>query len=150
VLRGGTEATGLDARGDILLALKCGMSVVDVSITHTSEVANRRAAKTDGAAAAQRDREKRRTYGQLEPTGHPFIPFSVETYGRLDKPAISSLGQLGLEAKEAGCKASKSGFVAPIYVVLHQNSHDVASVVPPGGAYPDRTQKVRATRGNPD
>jgi hypothetical protein len=105
----GTEEEGLEARGDILLALECGVSVVDVSITHPSGVANRVAAATgDGAAVARRDREKRRTYGQLE----PFIPFSVETYGRLGKPAISFLGQLGLEAKEAGCKVSKSGFVA--------------------------------------
>jgi hypothetical protein len=58
------------------------------------------------------DREKRQMYGQLEPNGYPFIPFSVETYGRLGKPAISFLGQLGLEAEEAGRKVSKSGFVA--------------------------------------
>jgi hypothetical protein len=109
----GTEAAGLEASGDILLALESGMSVVDVSITHPSGVSNRAAAATtDGAAAARRDREKRRTYGQLEPNGYPFIPFSVETYGRLGKPAISLLGQLGLEAKEAGRKVSKSGFVA--------------------------------------
>jgi hypothetical protein len=66
----------------------------------------------DRAAAARRDREKSRTYGQLEPNGYPFIPFSMETYGRLGKPAISFLGQLGLEAKEAWRKVSKSGFVA--------------------------------------
>jgi hypothetical protein len=108
----GTEAAGLEASGDILLALESGMSVVDVSITHPSGVANRAAATTDGAAAARRNREKRRTYGQLEPNGYPFIPFSVETYGRLGKPAISFLEQLGLEAKEAGRKVSKSGFVA--------------------------------------
>jgi hypothetical protein len=36
----------------------------------------------------------------------------METYGRLGKPAISFLGQLGLEAKKAGRKVSKSGFVA--------------------------------------
>jgi hypothetical protein len=93
-------------------SLAC-MSVVDVSITNSSGVSNRAAAATtDGAAAAQWDREKRRTYGQLEPNGYPFIPFLVETYGRLGKPAISFLGQPGLEAKEAGRKVSKSGFVA--------------------------------------
>jgi hypothetical protein len=43
--------------------------------------------------------------------GTPFIPFSVETYGRLGKPAISFLGQLGMEAKEAGRKVSMSRFV---------------------------------------
>jgi hypothetical protein len=110
---GGTEAAGLKACGDILLALESGMSVVDVPITHPSGVANRAAAATtDGAAAARRDREKRQTYGQLEPNGYPFIPLSVETYGRLGNPAISFLGQLGLEAKEAWRKVSKSGFVA--------------------------------------
>jgi hypothetical protein len=67
------------------------------------------AATTDGAAAARRDREKRWTYGHLEPNGFPFIPLSLETCGRLGKPAISFLGQLGLEA---GRKVSKSGFVA--------------------------------------
>jgi hypothetical protein len=76
-------------------------------------VANRAAAATTyGAAAARRDREKRQTYGQLEPNGYPFIPFSVETYGCLGKPAISFLGQLGKEAEVAGRKVSKSGFVA--------------------------------------
>jgi hypothetical protein len=110
---GGIEAAGLEAHGDILLALESVMSVVDVSITHPSGVANRAAAATtDGAAVARRDWEKRRTYGQLELNGYPFIPFSVETYGRLGKPAISVRRQLGLEAKEAGRKVSKSGFVA--------------------------------------
>jgi hypothetical protein len=52
----GTEAAGLEARGDILLALESGMSVVDVSITHPSGVANRAAAATtDGTAAARRE-----------------------------------------------------------------------------------------------
>jgi hypothetical protein len=58
----GIEAAGLEARGDILLALESGKSVVDVSITHPSGVSNRAAAATtDGGAAARRDREKRRT-----------------------------------------------------------------------------------------
>jgi hypothetical protein len=51
-------------------------------------------------------------YGQLDPNGYPFILFLVESYGRLGKPAISFLGQLGKEAEEAGRKISKSGFVA--------------------------------------
>jgi hypothetical protein len=42
---------------------------------------------TDGPVAARRDREKMRTYGRLEPNGSPFIPFSVEKYGRLGKLA---------------------------------------------------------------
>jgi hypothetical protein len=78
------------------------VSVVDMSMTQPSGVASRRAAATmDGTAAARRHREKRRTYGQLEPKGYPFIPFSVETYGRLGKLAISFLGQLGGEGGRA-------------------------------------------------
>jgi hypothetical protein len=89
------------------------MSVVDVSITHPAGLGSRAAAATtDGAATARRDREKRRTYGQLEPNEFPLSPFSVETYGRLGKPAISFLGKLGKEAEETGHKVSKSGFVA--------------------------------------
>jgi hypothetical protein len=84
---GEIEAAGLEACGDILHALE---SVMDVSITHPSGVANHAAAATtDGAAASQRDREKRRTYGQLEPNGDPFIPFLVQTYSQMGKPAIS-------------------------------------------------------------
>jgi hypothetical protein len=114
---GGTEVAGLEAHGGILLALESGMSVMGVSITHPPGVAKRAAAATtDGAAEAQREREKRRAYcrpvAELEPKGYPFIPFSVETYDRLVKPAISFLGQLGKEAEEAGRKAGKSGFVA--------------------------------------
>jgi hypothetical protein len=109
---GGTEAAGLEAHGDILLALESGMSVLDVSITHPAAVASRVAAATTiSTAAARRDREKRRAYAQLEPNGYPFIRFSGETCGRLGKPAISFLGQLGKEAEEAGPKISKSGFV---------------------------------------
>jgi hypothetical protein len=44
--------------------------------------------------------------------GYPFIPFSVETYGRKGKAAISFLGQLGMEAEESTQKVSKSGCVA--------------------------------------
>jgi hypothetical protein len=56
-----TGAPGMEARGDILRALESGMSVVDVSTTHPSGVANRAtAAMLDGPAAAQWDREKRR------------------------------------------------------------------------------------------
>jgi hypothetical protein len=51
----GAEAAGLEARGDILLALESGMSVVDVSITHPSGVANRAAAATtDGCNVSLR------------------------------------------------------------------------------------------------
>jgi hypothetical protein len=108
-----TVAVGLEARGDILLTFESGMSVVDVFITHPAGVANLAAAVlTDGAAAAWWDSDNRWAHNRLEPHGFPFIPFSVDTYGRLGKHAISLLGQLAVEAGEAGWKVRKSGFVA--------------------------------------
>ena len=95
----------------MLMALGTGMSVVDVSVTHPAGAASRAAAaNSDGAAAARRDAEKRRAYNRLEPNGYPFVPFSVETYGRLGKPAIALLGRLGVEAAGVG-GVSKSAFV---------------------------------------
>jgi hypothetical protein len=41
-----------------------------------------------------------------------FIPFTVETYGRLGKPALRLLARLGQEAAESAGGVSKSGFVA--------------------------------------
>jgi hypothetical protein len=47
------------ARGDVLVALESGITVVDVSVTHPPGVALRAAsAATDGSAAARRDAEK--------------------------------------------------------------------------------------------
>jgi hypothetical protein len=58
--------------------------------------------------AQGQDRENRRTNGWLERNGYPFIPFSVETYGCMGKPAKRILGQLGTEAEEAWRKVSES------------------------------------------
>jgi hypothetical protein len=84
-------------------------------VTQPSGFANQTAAAmTDASAVARLDREKQRTYSRLEPNGYPFIPFSLENYGLLGKPAITPafLGQLGQEAEDTGRNVSKSGFVA--------------------------------------
>jgi hypothetical protein len=52
----------------------------------------------------ERDREKRRTYSQLEPNEYPFLPLSVETYGRLGRLAISFLGQLGFRRRRQSAR----------------------------------------------
>jgi hypothetical protein len=95
------------------MALEAGMTVVDVSVTHPpSSTTLAAAAQTDGAAAAKRDEAKRRAYNRLEPHSYPFIPFTVEAYGRLGKPALRLLARLGQEAAESAGGVSKSGFVA--------------------------------------
>jgi hypothetical protein len=44
--------------------------------------------------------------------GYPFILFTVETYGRLGKPALRLLARLGQAAAECAGGVSKSGLVA--------------------------------------
>jgi hypothetical protein len=107
----GTGTIGrLAGRGDILVALGTGMEVVDVSVTHPGGVRNAAAASARaGAAAATRDAEKRGAYNRLDANGYPFVPFSVETYGRLGRPALALLGRLGALVDGAG--TSKSAFV---------------------------------------
>jgi hypothetical protein len=80
----------LGARGDVLVALEPGITVLDVSVTPPPpppRVALCSAcAATDGAAAARRDAENCRAYNELAPNGYPLVLFSVETYGHLGKP----------------------------------------------------------------
>jgi hypothetical protein len=89
-------------------------------VTQPSGFANQiwtAAAMTDASEVARLDREKQRTCSKLEPNGYPFIPFSLENYGLLGKPAVrpAFLGQLpGQEAEETGRNVSKSGFVAVV------------------------------------
>jgi hypothetical protein len=119
----GAIATGesfprLGAQGDMLVTLESGMTMVEVSVTQSPGVALRVAsAVTDGAAAARQNAEKRRAYNQLAPHGVPLVPFLLETYGRLGKPAVAFLGMLGAEAV-AGGDVSTSGFVAAALQVL--------------------------------
>jgi hypothetical protein len=49
---------------------------------------------TPGAAAAQRDTEKRAQYRQEEWGAYRFTPLSVETFGRLDTPMMHLLSDL--------------------------------------------------------
>jgi hypothetical protein len=51
-----------------------------------------------GAAASPCDQQKRTAYAPVEPHGYGFVPFSVETYGRLGQPAMKLLHMLGDEA----------------------------------------------------
>jgi hypothetical protein len=79
-------STRVEVQGDILLALPGGItnSLIHPLSIHILPAA----ATTAGAAAARRDRQKRSTYARGEPNGFPFVPFSVESYGRLGQPAM--------------------------------------------------------------
>jgi hypothetical protein len=101
-----------EARGDILLALPRGITVSDLSVIHPLSINTLpRAATTAGAAASHRDQQKRTAYARVEPNGYGFVPFSVETYGRIGQPAMKLLHDLGEEAAGPG-GVSRSSFVA--------------------------------------
>jgi hypothetical protein len=88
------------------------MDVADIPVIHPSGAASLRAAAlTDGAAAARRDTTKRAAYNALEPNGYDLIPFSVESCGRLGKPALALLSCFSEEACSSGT-VSKGAFVA--------------------------------------
>jgi hypothetical protein len=59
------------------------------------------AARTPGFAAAARDACKRRAYWQVS-SALPFVPMSVESFGRLGAPALTLLGDLADQAVQAG------------------------------------------------
>jgi hypothetical protein len=92
-----------EARGDILMALPPGFSITDISVIHPLSLnIIFRAATTAGAAASHRNQLKRTAYARVEPHGYSFVPFSVETFGRLGQPAIKLLHLLGDEAAGPG------------------------------------------------
>jgi hypothetical protein len=103
----GISASGasirVGARGAILLALPGGITIADISVIHPLSInvdvnTLPAAAATAGAAAARRDQQKRATYARVEPNGFPYVPLSVENYGRLGQPAMKLLHALGDEA----------------------------------------------------
>jgi hypothetical protein len=103
----GTSATGastrVEARGYILLALPRGITIADISITPPLAINTLAAAATTaGAAAAHREQQKCATYSPVEPNGYPFVPFSVQSYGRLGQPSMKLLHVLGNEAAGPG------------------------------------------------
>jgi hypothetical protein len=117
-----------EARGDVLFYLDGQLIVVDVSVIN---VLSKRAAHVaacaarDGAAAAKRDEEKKAAYAKRGDSGYKFIPFSVESLGRLGKPALSLLSQLGARASEASMGAFTSrqyidGVLQEISVILNR------------------------------
>jgi hypothetical protein len=87
------------------LELPYKLPALDISITHPLAINTLAAAATTaGAAAAHRDQQKRATYSRVELNGYPFVPFSVESFGRIGQPAMKLLHALGDEAALAGSR----------------------------------------------
>jgi hypothetical protein len=64
-----------------------------------------------GSSVAARDQRKGHAYPQVEPNGYCFVPFSVESYGRLGLPAMKFLLELGDKAAGPG-GVLRTSFVA--------------------------------------
>lgn len=83
---------GYGKRGDILAARLDEILNVDISITHpAADSYCKAAARQTGAAAAERDQRKVQHHAADGTPGYTFIPFSIETYGKLGKPASELL-----------------------------------------------------------
>lgn len=107
-------------RGDILCILPDGsMLIIDVVITHPgAPTYAQRAARVDGYAAKRAAQEKTRDFEKFaDGAQYGFVPFAVESYGRLGTEAIEFIKTLG-DAAAAGGRISKSAFVANAYKVL--------------------------------
>jgi hypothetical protein len=105
-------ASVLRLGGTSSLPFPQGITIADASIIHPLSINTLLAAAAmAGAAAARRDQQKRAAYSPVELNGYMFVPFSMESYGRLGQPAMALLHQLWDEATGPG-GVSRASFVA--------------------------------------
>jgi hypothetical protein len=93
------------------------ISIVDVVVTHPSQQAHvNQACTRPGHAAAQAERSKVTEFRRIgEDAGqYDFVPFAVESNGRLGASAQSFLKQLGVVAASRG-SVSQVAFVRSAY-----------------------------------
>jgi hypothetical protein len=94
------------------------ITVADISVFHPLSVYTLSPAAAEaGAAASRRDQQKRNAYARVEHNGYGCVPCSVESYGRLGKPVVKLLHDLGDEAGGPG-GATRASFVAGSLRVL--------------------------------
>ena len=109
--RGGDDAS----RGDVLVIAKV-LTVLDISVIHPcaqtyiDQAYKKQADPGPGWAADMRDDEKCKSYKKGGYEGYAFIPFSVESYGRLGKPAMAFLNKLSRDSGLQGM--SRHAFIA--------------------------------------
>jgi hypothetical protein len=69
------------------------------------------AVATAGAAAAPGDLQKPPAYVRVDPNGYGFVPFFVDTYGRLGQPTMKLLHLVGEDAAGPG-EVTRASFAA--------------------------------------
>ena len=104
-------------RGDVMAILPGGqIDIVDVFVTHPAQQETLgQACKREGVAAQRAEAGKVSDFKKFGDAGHyKFVPFGVESYGRLGSSAQSFLKRLGEIAAGRG-NISKSAFVRSAY-----------------------------------
>ena len=82
---------GYGQRGDVLVSTLDDLLNVDVVVTHPASFSRRdRASREPGSAAKVAEASKRSTHG-AGAVGHTFVPFAIESYGRLGLEAFKLL-----------------------------------------------------------
>jgi hypothetical protein len=102
-----------DIRGDIMMVMPDTVVVADVSVVHPAAPTYAAgAAAKNGAAVAAQDRTNRAHYMRAgDGDAYDLVPLSVESFGRLGKPAMCLLNALADVAASSGgvCKSALSG-----------------------------------------
>ena len=115
------EAPVIDARrGDLFLTLPCrGETVVDVVVAHPpADSYCRHAAEAEAWTAQTVEDAKTRSYADdARLNRFAFVPFGVETFGRLGKGAMRLLNAFA-DAAEGNAIVSRSEFMANAMTVL--------------------------------
>ena len=99
---GSNEGPGV-WRQALLISMLDDLLMVEVSCVHPAgQTARKKASEQEGAAAAARDKRKRKDHAQDGTPGNTFVPFSIESYGRLGVEADKLLKDLATEAASTG------------------------------------------------
>jgi hypothetical protein len=94
---------GYGQRGDVLVSTLDDLVNVDITVTHPASATMRgRASKVPGAAAKAAEDSKHRSHARDGTSGYRFVPFAVESYGRLGSEAIELLNDWATSAASGG------------------------------------------------
>lgn len=100
---------GYGKRGDVLVSTVNDLLNIDVVVTHPAcDTYRAAAAKRPGAANRVAERRKQRGHGGG--TGHRFVPFAIESYGRLGDAAVDLLKVWADDAATGGA-VSRDAFL---------------------------------------
>jgi hypothetical protein len=93
---------GYGQRGDVLVSDFDDLLNVDVVVTHPASLSRRdRASREPGSAAKVAEASKRSIHG-VGAVGHTFVPFAIESYGRLGLEALKLLRDWADSASSGG------------------------------------------------